>query len=64
MTIFGHPKWIRTADKFPTRADLDDSHCLLAWDGLLVRIVLVGMLTDSGITHWMPLPKPPKDSER
>ena len=57
------PRWIPVTERLPD----DDTH-VLGWDGKRVRFVYV--VTDlvfdafaekEGITHWMPLPEPPKE---
>lgn len=53
-------EWISVKDKLPEKGE-----CILAYNGLIVSqcyYIGDGIFTViCGVTHWMPLPEPPKD---
>ena len=57
------PEWISVEDELPTpNKTLSDA--VIAWDGLCIRrIPLCLFKSASEVTHWMPIPQPPKAQE-
>jgi hypothetical protein len=59
-------KWISVNDRLP----LNDTYVNVTTDGVVVQaywhndrfyaFTAIGVATVSGVTHWMPLPQPPK----
>ena len=56
-------EWISVEDELPTpNKTLSDA--VIAWDGLCIRrIPLCLFKPASEVTHWMPIPQPPKAQE-
>lgn len=55
-------EWISVGDRLPTKADADSGRdAILVWDGYSIRRMPICLFKSAGdITHWQPLPKPPK----
>jgi len=53
-------EWISVEDELPERFGQ-----YLGWDGMSVDIewFVDGEWLVGGVTHWMPLPEPPEDSD-
>ena len=60
------PKWISVEDRLPE----DDDSNYIVWNGIYINIAIywgdgrwwpAGGYIVNDITHWMPLPKPPKE---
>jgi len=57
------PEWISVDDELPT-PNKTFSDAVIAWDGLCIRrIPLCLFNSTSEVTHWMPIPQPPKAQE-
>lgn len=51
-------EWISVEERLPSEGVL-----VIVWDGKYYDIVLMGehnFHTEENVTHWMPLPEPPK----
>lgn len=56
-------EWISVEDELPT-PNKTFSDAVIAWDGLCIRrIPLCLFNSTSEVTHWMPIPQPPKAQE-
>lgn len=57
-------EWISVEDELPT-PNKTFSDAVIAWDGLCIRrIPLCLFNSTSEVTHWMPIPQPPKAQEQ
>lgn len=57
------PEWISVEDELPT-PNKTFSDAVIAWDGLCVRRIPLCLFNSaSEVTHWMPIPQPPKAQE-
>jgi hypothetical protein len=64
-------QWVSVEDRLPdtfqkvlaltTDYDLDPSHTLVIFNGIKTGFLGVGGRKDKDVTHWMPLPDPPKE---
>ena len=64
-------QWISVEDRLPetfqrvlaltTDYDLDPVHTLVHFNGVRAGFLAVGGRKDKNVTHWMPLPTPPKE---
>ena len=66
--------WISVEDGLPntfqrvlaltTDYDLDPFHTLVIFNGIKIGFLAVGGREDKDVTHWMPLPLPPKGLDK
>ena len=57
------PEWISVGDELPT-PNKTFSDAVIAWDGLCIRRIPLCLFNSaSEVTHWMPIPQPPKAQE-
>ena len=57
------PGWISVDDELPT-PNKTFSDAVIAWDGICVRRIPLCLFNSaSEVTHWMPIPQPPKAQE-
>ena len=57
------PEWISVEDELPT-PNKTFSDAVIAWDGLCIRRIPLCLFNSaSEVTHWMPIPQPPKAQE-
>jgi len=58
------PEWISVDDELPT-PNKTFSDAVIAWDGLYIRRIPLCLFNSaSEVTHWMPIPQPPKAQEQ
>lgn len=58
------PEWISVEDELPT-PNKTFSDAVIAWDGICIRRIPLCLFNSaSEVTHWMPIPQPPKAQEQ